>query len=197
MSPDLETTKNIATIAAPLTAAIVETWIKPRLSQLVQYLKTDKALSEHRIFNSFEDYLLRTYEKNSYFTVLVFQNQQRKLEDLYVPLSVISTRDNTTIRIVDYAETFIPSYEKVLIVDTAGMGKSTVLKFLYLKCVEQNAGIPILIELRKLIGSTSILDVIRNELNAIDKEFDQDFILRLIAQGGFVFFLDGYDEIPF
>lgn len=197
MSPDLETAKNIATIAAPLTSAIVETWLKPRLAQLFQHLKTDKALSEHSLFSSFDEYLLRTYQKNSYFTVLVFQNQQKKLEDLYIPLSVVSTKDQTSLRVDDYTDSFIPAYEKVLIVDTAGMGKSTIMKFLYLKCVERNAGIPILVELRKLVGSTSVLDVIHNELNAIDDAFDKDFILKLIAQGGFVFFLDGYDEIPF
>jgi hypothetical protein len=104
---------------------------------------------------------------------------------------------NTEILIDGYKDSFIPTYDKVLIRDTAGMGKSTVMKYLFLSCVQSNKGIPIFIELRKLKSGQSVVSYIYDELNPIDDEFDKDFILRLIKDGGFIFFFDGYDEIPF
>jgi predicted NACHT family NTPase len=77
------------------------------------------------------------------------------------------------------------------------MGKSTLLKFLCLSCIKNNRGIPVFIELRKLKNDESVFQYIYNELNPLDDELDKTFILQLIKQGDFVFFLDGYDEIPF
>lgn len=206
MTGDLETIKTIATIASPLTSAIVDTWLKPKLKALRKYIKTDSALFEHSLATKFDEYLLRSYEKHSYINVIVFQNQQRRLEDIYVPLTLraargpkrmVAARGPRRVVIDAYKKDFIPTYEKVLIRDTAGMGKSTVLKYLFLSCVNENQGIPIFIELRKLKSDQSILSYIYNELNALEKELNKDFVLELIKQGSFVFFLDGYDEIPF
>lgn len=196
MAGDLETVKNVATIAAPLTALIVETWIKPKLTALHKYLKTDKALFENALANKFDEYLLRSYEKNSYINVIVFQNQRKRLEDIYIPLTVINVKGNKVILVDGYKEEFVPSFKKVLVTDTAGMGKSTILKYLFVSCVNNNAGIPILIELRKIRRDESLLSYIYNELNPIDDEFNKDFIIKLIKQGDFIFFFDGYDEIP-
>jgi len=197
MAEGLEIVKTFAPVAAPLTAAIVETWVKPKLQKLYQYIKTDTALFENALATKFDEYLQRAYQRNSYINVIVFQNQQKKLEDLYIPLTVVRARDNAELWVNDYKEEFIPTHEKVLIRDTAGMGKSTLMKFLFLCCVNLNEGIPIFIELRKLRASDTVFSYISNELNSIDEEFDKDFILKLIKQGGFIFFLDGYDEIPF
>lgn len=35
MTGDLETIKTITTIAAPLTSAVVDTWLKPNVAELV------------------------------------------------------------------------------------------------------------------------------------------------------------------
>jgi hypothetical protein len=193
----LEIVKAVAPFAAPLTAAIVEQWVKPKLAALYKYIKTDKALFENALATKFDEYLQRSYEKNSYINVIVFQNQRKRLDDLYIPITVKQAQDNKHILLDSYKAEFLPAYEKVLIKDTAGMGKSTVIKYLFLLSVRQNEGVPIFIELRKLKADESILDHIHNELNPIDDEFDKDFILKLIKQGGFIFFLDGYDEIPF
>jgi hypothetical protein len=197
MTESLGTIKDVATIAAPLTAAIVETWIKPKIVALYKYLKTDKAVFEHSLSTKFEEYLLRSYERHSFINVIVFQNQQKKLEDIYVPLTVQDSDNTFRIVIDNYKNKFLPEYKRVIITDTAGMGKSTLLRFLFLSCIKGNKGIPVFIELRKLRSAESVLQYIYSELNPIDAEFDKDFILKLIKEGDFIFFLDGYDEIPF
>lgn len=196
MSEELQIVKNVATIGAPFIKAIVDIWIKPKLQKLYQKGKTEKAIFEHSVSNKFEEYLLRSYEKYSFLSTVVFQNQQKSIDELYLPLTVEAIGKSKTFKIDEYKDEFIPTYKKVLLTDTAGMGKSTILKWLFLSSIQKNKGIPIFIELRRLSEKVKVLDLIFNGLNPIDEEFDKDFVLTIIKRGDFIFFLDGFDEIP-
>ena len=196
--PSLATAGAIAAIASPLSKSLVDTWITPKLVELVKDKTIEKMVIDHSFESKFAEYLARAYERQSFIRTVVFQNQ-RLLEDLYLPLTVKSANKSEvdTVVIDSYKAELIPKYGRVLLTDTAGMGKSTVSRYLFLKCLAENMGVPIFVELRQLSGDKTILDIICSELNPIDDEFDKDFILKLIRRGDFVFFLDGYDEIPF
>jgi len=184
-----------APLVTPLVPAIVDVFIKPKLQKLSKFLKkasTDSLLS---VETNFTEYLERSYNKHAVIPILIFQNQQRELKDIYVPLTVRRERENESFKVENYPKDFLPKYRKVLIRDTAGMGKSTLMKRLFLSCLEEQKGIPIFIELRKIKGDDSIVNFIHRELNPINDEFDTDFILNLIRDGNFIFFFDGYDEI--
>lgn len=89
-------------------------------------------------------------------------------------------------------------YKKLLITDTAGMGKSTIMKRMFIELIDQgleSVGIPIYIELNRLNKERTILKEIQEGLSSLSDEFDNDLLLKLIQKGGFIFFLDGYDEI--
>lgn len=83
----------------------------------------------------------------------------------------------------------------MIVEDTAGMGKSTITKKLFQSIIEESAGIPILIELRQLNVNNTILNEIQTQLSPIGKQADQDFILKIINEGDFIFLFDGFDEI--
>jgi hypothetical protein len=190
--------KYIAPLVVPFISALIETRLKPKLVKIFKSSDTDSDLLRHSFTNKFEEYLARAYDKHSYLTVLVFQNQQKKLEDLYIPMTVEADKraTGTAIKVDSYKDNFIPKFNRILITDTAGMGKSTLLKFLFLACVRENKGLPVFIDLRKLSASKAILNHITSELTPLDEEPNQDLILALIRKGDFVFFLDGFDEIP-
>lgn len=80
-------------------------------------------------------------------------------------------------------------------VDSAGMGKSTILKYMYLSAITEEKGVPILIELRRLSGDTNIIQYILKEINSINKAISEQCFLNLLENGKFIFFFDGYDEI--
>ena len=194
MSAELEIVKNVITPFAP---TIIELFVKPKLLKLAKFFKKNQVSSLISVEAKFIEYLTRSYHKHSFVPILIFQNQQKKLDEIYVPLTVRREREAQaeTFLIDDYPHDFLPKYKKVLIRDTAGMGKSTLMKKLFLACLEQQKGIPVFIELRKLKGADSIAAFIHRELNPINEEFDQEFVLNLIKEGNFIFFLDGYDEI--
>ena len=71
-----------------------------------------------------------------------------------------------------------------------------MVKRMFLDVVENGYGIPIFIELRRLSEQNTILNEILRQVGSIVKEFDIKLMQNLISSGGFIFFMDGYDEIP-
>ncbi|MDQ0975999.1 hypothetical protein QFZ31_005877 [Neobacillus niacini] len=196
MNANLEIVKNVAPIVTPFISSVVDVWIKPKLQEMYKKSKLTNDLYENIFEDKFKDYLKRGYERNNIMNTVVFQNRPKNLAELYIPLSLQSSHANEEVLIDRYKAEFISKYKKLVITDSAGMGKSTLLKWMFIDSIKSNEGVPIFIELRKLSKTNKVLDEIFKELNPIDGEFDRNFILNLIKRGDFIFFLDGYDEIP-
>lgn len=185
--------------AKPLIDSLISKVIKPKLEKFAETcsLRYEELLiprGEH-----FEEYLYRTYKKYSIINTLVFKNERRLLKDLYIPLTLKREKcqdgNNTQIKIDKYPNDLIKECDKILITDTAGMGKSTLTKLLFLEVIENGYGIPIYIEMRRLSKDKLILHEIQEQINSLSKDFNPKLLLELIQTGGFVFFLDGYDEV--
>ena len=149
----------------------------------------------------FQKYLKRKYDDFNIITTLVFHNAQRKLKEIYVAQSLVKYNyfaEKEITKIDKFPTSLINKYKKILIEDTAGMGKSTIMKFMFVELCDQglkDVGIPIFVELNKLTETHTILDEIQKELNPLSEKFDKDMLLYFIETGGFIFFLDGFDEI--
>lgn len=190
--------RNLVIISKPLIDPIINTIIKPKIDKLTKWIKNQSLKNdvvENYFENKFEEYLARTIEHCQNINILLFQNQQIKIKDIYYPLTLKSNKDHSTYLIDDFKLEYINPYKKILISDTAGMGKSTLSRFITLKVIENNLAIPLLIELRNLNEDHNILDEIFLQLNPIDKSFDQDLIMKFLELGHFILILDGFDEI--
>lgn len=192
----LEIVKNVTPLITPFISSIVDVWIKPKLQELYKKSKLTNELYQDIFEDKFNDYLKRAYDRNNVMNTVVFQNRPKSLSDLYIPLSLSSSHEEVEVLIDKYKEDFINKYKKLVITDSAGMGKSTLLKWMFVDSMKSNVGVPIFIELRKLSSNNKVIDEIFKEINPIDGEFDRNFILNLIKRGDFIFFFDGYDEIP-
>ena len=205
---DLETMKeNLLKDALEIfITPVVTSWIMPKVLNLLESsgnkLNLELKTFHHDLYkNNFEEYLSRRYTKFYVLDTLVFPNYQTLFDILYVPLRVTtndSSRNNKEIEIkIDcFPNDFLPKYQRVLIQDTAGMGKSTIIKKLFLSCIRENTGVPILVELRKLNKDNKVIDELLNQLHSINDSLDEDFVFNLLNRGDFVFLLDGFDEIP-
>lgn len=198
MNVDYEDLKNLVPLAVPLIKSTVDDWITPTLKQLLSTTRAHRNANPENIAKCFEEYLLRTYAKLSFMNTIVFGNQQRRIQDLYIPLTVVSScPERTSFLINKWEEGFVPSFKRVVITDTAGMGKSTILKWLFLSSIDSNQRVPIFIELRSLSAEKTILDKIYDDLCSIDNKFEKSVLLNLLKSGKFLFFLDGFDEVAF
>ena len=189
----------ILSAAKPAIDLIVKTIITPKIQEFAKSLK----LSYKEIMiprgEHFEEYFYRAYKKYSIINTLVFKNEQRLIKDLYIPLTVwredTHSRKTESIKISEYPKQSIELYKRILITDTAGMGKSTLTKFLFLNVIDNGLGIPIYIEMRRLSKQHTVLEEISDQINSLTKQIDTRLLLDFIQTGGFVFFFDGYDEI--
>lgn len=185
--------------AGPIINTLLTSVIAPKIKEFAKKfkLKYKELMIPQR--EHFEEYLYRSYKKYSIINTLVFKNEQRLIKDIYIPLTLIKeNHQRSTVeqaKIEDYPSDLINKYNKILITDTAGMGKSTLTKHLFLEVLNNGYGIPVYIEMRRLEKRRPILKEIQEQINSLTKPFDKDLLLDFINTGDFVFFLDGYDEI--
>jgi hypothetical protein len=184
-------------ILKPLIEKIVSNLIVPKIEKLSNKLgiEYDKLLiprNEH-----FSEYFYRTYKRYSTVNTLAFKNNQMLLKNIYVPLTLIIKKEKCgeKVSVDSYPKSLISKYSNLLIIDTAGMGKSTISKRMFIDVIDNGYGIPIFIELRRLSKGRSLIMEIQQQLNSLTKDFNNQLMLELLQMGGFIFFLDGYDEI--
>lgn len=201
---------------------VVQSLVQPFLNKFNNFRLNEQQKIE--ISQAYEDYLLNSYRQLFHLHTLVIREAVPLLE-LYVPLTIKSIQDysgsevnfqanrfnseffkkNTIDQQVSIDEKNLKSqkaffdaykYKNIIVVDSAGMGKSTLLKYWFLKCIEQNDGIPIFIELRKINKSNNLFTIIKENLNLpLNSKDAESFINQQIMEGDFVFLLDGFDEI--
>ena len=190
-------TDPISTAIVKVAPAAVKILMPKLLQHICGELKDLAADIHHAVFNAFSKYTQGMYEKHSYFSSLVFPNQQLRLKDFYLPLTLQfqDERQPRTTLVDDFPFDVFNEKKDLLIVDQAGMGKSTLLKFTFLVAVEKDLGIPIFLELRKLKPTESILSYVFNQLKTLDGSLDESLVVRLLESGQFIFFLDGFDEV--
>jgi hypothetical protein len=200
MDINLEDIKTFSALAKPVIEPIVNTLIKPHISRLNSWVsKRDKKHKVEDNFweNKFTKYLETIYKDSLFVTTLVFPNSQTKLKDLYVPLTIIQANSYAKFKIEEFDYSIFDKFDKIIISDYAGMGKSTILKRITVSIIEQKKSIPILVELRKIDSENSILHEVFNQINPIDNSFDKELIYELLELGFFTILLDGFDEIPY
>ena len=200
MDISLEDIKTFSAIAKPVIEPLVNTLIKPHTSRLNRWVtKRDKKqkVEDNYWESKFTKYLESLYKDSLFVTTLVFPNSQTELKDLYVPLTIIQANSYDRYKIEKFDFSIFDKYQRIIISDYAGMGKSTILKWITVSIIEQNKSVPILVELRKIDSENSILDEIINQINPIDNSFDKELIYELLELGFFTILLDGFDEIPY
>ncbi len=183
-------------ITAQVVKSIMDSLIIPKFKAFREEMKYKYDSKVIPTEKHFEGYFERQYEQLSIMNTIARRNQQLPLLSVYQPLtiSVDSTkRESAKIEKIPYM--LIEKYRKILITDNAGMGKSTMSKYMFLKMVEEHLCIPLFIELRKLSKKNTLIDEIISLLNGIEDKIDRDLLIALLKKGNFYFILDGFDEI--
>ncbi|MBO9703708.1 MAG: NACHT domain-containing protein, partial [Sporocytophaga sp.] len=190
--------KEMLAVASPFIKAVVDTYVTPRLENLKKRFTLDYNKYHVPTGEQFSEYFYRTYKRVSIVNTLVFNNSQRFIKDIYLPLTLVEWNNKKVVKykVLSFPLELLNKYEKLLITDNAGMGKSTLVKKVFLDTIDEKRGIPILIELRRLSKDKTIISEIQSQLNSLAKDFDNSLLLELLTEGGFVILLDGYDEIP-
>ena len=190
--------------------SLITTVVTSQLKELLPKIaKEFGAEVEQVINNNILEYQVEEYNRNLLSKTLLHRVQPKKLTEFYQPL-FISKCDpkyrNRRLGFGQIKEDRIPTNsikelfsdkQYVTLIGSAGSGKSTIVKYLFLNAIDSDFKIPIKIELRYLNDfEGSVIEYIKENIFKLSKLSSNDRIVeRLMKSGDFVFFLDGYDEI--
>lgn len=155
--------------------------------------------------NRILEYLCVEYERNSMTKTLLHRSEPIKLESIYQPLHLqraverwgqICVNNSKRIPTDSIKDIFVKG-KCVTIIGTAGSGKSTLVKYLFVNAIKTKFKIPIKVELRYLNDySGSLLSYIEEEIIKFTGIAESDKIIeRMFLSGDFILFFDGYDEV--
>ncbi|UBD77516.1 NACHT domain-containing protein [Parabacteroides goldsteinii] len=141
--------------------------------------------------NRLLEYKTNLYRSLSSVKTILHRNEVL-FKDIYEPIKLISYNEEVT----NPSELFEHSKNSTIIGE-AGIGKSSLIKFIILDLLEKEELLPILIELRNFNkNNVNILEYINNEIFKFEQITDNDIIQnRLLESGRFCIFFDGFDEI--
>lgn len=156
--------------------------------------------------NKILEYLCTEYERNYKTKTILHRSEPIKLEDFYQPLFLQKQSNqwgHTKLPIesnricTEKVESLFDDSDCITIIGTAGSGKSTLVKYLFVNTITENYKIPIKIELRYLNNySGDLISYIKNEIIKFAEIAQSDRIIeRLLSSGDFIIFFDGYDEL--
>ncbi|MDH0565137.1 NACHT domain-containing protein [Acinetobacter courvalinii] len=143
----------------------------------------------------FSEYLERNYERYSKTKTLLYREMPVNIKDFYVRTDLLINS-----KIIN-EHNFIEEIEvnkRLIILGSAGSGKSTFCKSLFIELIEKPIGVfPIFIELRHLNSSPdkSIYNFILNTMVSINPSFNKEQLDYAFKLGKVLIVLDGFDEV--
>ncbi len=143
--------------------------------------------------HGYRKFLENSIELNSKSRSFFYRSSPVPIYDFFVPMDV--EYSSSTIEAANIAD-LLEKNIHLVIQASAGYGKSTFLRHLFLTSLETCNFIPVLLDLRKITEENqSLLDFIHSKMYSYGFNQDLNFLMRGLELGHFLFLLDGFDEI--
>lgn len=140
-------------------------------------------------------YLEKLSRRVAEITTISFPLQKLNISEAYEPLflsRVGQEEDGFNISVQDILSMRNRAF---IVIDKAGMGKSTFSKHLVTQILFKSEKIPLFFELRKVNYEHGLVESIARELDSIGQPFSRSLFYELVKAGRFIIILDGFDEI--
>jgi hypothetical protein len=144
---------------------------------------------------AFKQYLQFSVNKYSNIKTILYRDVPVNIKDYYVHTDVLFKKKSIK---VDKITTITDISNFLIVTGTAGAGKSTFMKYLFLETILNKYKIPIFLELRHLNNTDSTIEDYLYETLVIGGfDLERKFLLNAFTSGRFCVFLDGFDEIDY
>lgn len=143
---------------------------------------------------TFEKYIKQTYDRLSKIKTLLYRDKPVDLKLHYIDTSL---KLGNKLYSDKSFHSLLKKPERLVVIGTAGSGKSIFLRKLYLDFIENPINkIPIYIEIKNLdTEDLNLKSHIHTIFSDINSEITSEQIEYGLSIGRFILFLDGYDEI--
>ena len=181
-------------LASKFINIVLDKYLSPIISKTTNKVKSSYNEVKINLGTSFEAYLTKSYEKYSKIKTIIYGIEPKRLYDFFeIPFLKKGSdiiKPTTTKVLTDLS--------KFLIIEgSGGIGKSTLMKHLFLSELELKDYIPIFIELKDF-NDEEHLDLeklLLKKLNQFHNTFQEEYLDYALQSGCFLFLLDGYDEL--
>jgi GTPase SAR1 family protein len=173
-------------------ATLTKILAKPTIQASMPLFKKFKDGISHYFNDGFLDYFSNSLDKYKDIKTLLHR-QPTNFYDIYYPTKLSY---NKSIISTDSVKDLFSKHNFITIIGDAGSGKSTLIRHLFITSFIESYKAPIFIALRDLDTKRSDLEVYVRENILQNKLAPSDnYLNKLLEDGDFLFFLDGYDEI--
>lgn len=184
----------VSTITRPATT-LIEVALSSTIEEVKIWAKKrslDKQLNPEKLAATLSEYIHRVENRVSLISSICFPQNKIDINDGYEPVFIKHSKKEKKFSADDVLTKINDS---LLIVDNAGMGKSTFSKYLALKSLMLGKYIPILFELRRFNHNENLLENLAKELDPLGAVFPRELFYELLNEGKFLIILDGFDEV--
>lgn len=165
-------------------------------NRLKKYFKDIDAEESIELGTAFNEYIRQTQEKASKVKTLIYRKVPKNIYSFYECVG-LSLEDRTID--TNSVKNILDVGKKIVVTGTGGIGKSILMKHLFLNTLADTEYIPILLELRKFNGieikDISLYQAIYQSLSDNGFKLADEYYKYSLEQGGYVILLDGFDEV--
>lgn len=175
---------------------LIEDSIKGAWEKVKKIFKDIDAKDAIRYQTAYESYLRNTSHRNSKIKTIIYRRAPKDLYSFYECIGVLfNGKTYSTEKVTNLFELG----NKIIVTGTGGVGKSILFKHLFLNTIEETGLIPVLIELRSFnildLKDISLYQSIFKNLCNNGFELSEEYFEYSMKEGGYIIFLDGYDEV--
>ena len=152
-----------------------------------------------RLGSGFTRYLKNATERYNQVHTIATGNIVRSItgpDNIYVSIGVRYGKKKINTHTV---EPMLSISKNLLVEGTGGIGKSMMMRYLFLNTANRGEYVPVLLELRKISkqspGNISIIDLIYTCLKDFDVELPREQFEFSLQMGKYIFLMDGFDEV--
>lgn len=183
-------------IVANAAAKVAEDAALGAWNKIKKFFKDINRHDEIVYGTAYEEYLENTKKRNSKVKTLIYRHVP---QDLYSFYECVGVQYNEKVIKTDNIENIISINNKIIITGTGGIGKTTLLKHLFLNTIEETEYIPVLIELRAANAidneKLNIKELIYENLVNNGFKIEEEYFDYSMEQGAYVILFDGFDEV--
>lgn len=175
---------------------ILERYAEPIMKKVIEITKDEWEKFKVDFDIAFIEYMKNSYDKYSKIKTILYRTEPKYIYDFFeVPLLEFEHQRSFKVNSVN---SVLEISNFVIIQGIGGIGKSTLMKHLFINELEEKDLIPVFLELKDINDCDKeyeIGKIILEKINNLGSKLDFKYFEYALKSGCFLFLFDGYDEI--
>jgi len=175
---------------------ILERYAEPIMQKVIDITKDEWEKFKVDFDIAFVEYIKNAYDKYSKIKTILYRTEPKYIYDFFeVPFLRLGNQKSFKVNSVN---SVLDISNFVIIQGTGGIGKSTLMKHLFINELERKDLIPVFLELKDINEFNTeyeIGNIILEKINNLGSKINLKYFEYALKSGCFLFLLDGYDEI--